>query len=73
MARDSYLALSLPAAAYTGPHISIPQTLTTTLPRDVLFTAVMGGVTLLRSEVKFSDVTGTVDGAVPSVITWAEP
>jgi hypothetical protein len=73
VARDTYLALSLPAAAYTGPHISIPLALTTTLPRDVLFTAVMGGVTLLRSEVKFSDATGLVDGAVPSVITWSEP
>jgi hypothetical protein len=72
VARDTYLALSAPAAGYTGPHISIPQAATSTQPRDVLFTAVMGGVTLLRSRVIFADATGTVDGNVPTVMTWSQ-
>ena len=71
IARDTYLGLSTPAVAYTGPHISIPAVATSTTPRDVVFTASIAGVDQLRSEVTFTDATGTVDGTIPKVLTWS--
>jgi hypothetical protein len=71
IAREVYLGLATPAAAYTGPHVSIPAVATTTTPRDVVFTASVDGVDLLRSEVTFSDPSGTTDGTIPKVLTWS--
>jgi hypothetical protein len=71
IARETYLGLSTPAVAYTGPHISIPAVATSTTPRDVVFTASVAGVDLLRSEVMFTDAAGTADGTIPKVLTWS--
>jgi hypothetical protein len=71
VARDVYLGLLAPSAAYAGPHISIPLQATSSQPRVVVFTAQRGGVDLLRAEVTFTDATGTVDGTTPKVLTWS--
>ena len=71
VARDVYLGLASPSSAYTGPHVSIPTTATTTTPRVVVFTASSGGVDQLRAEVQFTDSSGTVDGTIPKVLTWS--
>ena len=71
IAREVYLGLASPATAYTGPHLSIPTTATTTTPRLVVFTASSGGVDQLRAEVQFTDSSGTVDGTIPKVLTWS--
>lgn len=41
-------------------------------PRDAVFTATAGGVLFLRSEVRFTDASGSADGSVPHVVTWSQ-
>jgi hypothetical protein len=71
IARDVYLGLLAPSAAYTLPHIEIPTQATSVTPRLVVFTAQRDGVDLLRAEVTFTDSTGTADGTVPKVLSWS--
>ncbi|MDX6255187.1 MAG: hypothetical protein QOJ11_1521 [Frankiales bacterium] len=71
IAREVYLGLATPAVGYTGPHVAIPTVATTTTPRDVVFTASVGGADVLRSEVTFSDASGSSDGTIPKVLTWS--
>jgi hypothetical protein len=49
-----------------------PGSGTSSAPRDVVFSAVAGGVTLLRAEVTFTDGTGTADGTFPHVVSWSQ-
>lgn len=67
-ARDVYLGTTL-AGGYTGPVVSIPPVVQNA--RQVSLTASVGGVPLVRAEVKFTDSTGTVNGGVPHVLSWS--
>jgi hypothetical protein len=68
-ARDVKLAMT-PAAAYTKPIlIAIPSIAQS--PRDVLLLAYVAGMLWLRSDVTFTDATGTTNGGMPHALSWS--
>jgi hypothetical protein len=66
VARTVQLGLTS-GAGYGGPTIAMPGS----ADRDVLLTALVGGVPVLRADVKIADGSGFTPGATVSVTRWS--